>query len=312
MNEPTQEPEQVGQRRLVRHLDLFSGIGGFALAAQIVGGIETVGFCEIDPWARSVLTKNFPTIPIHDDVKTLNPKNYGTIELITGGYPCQPFSHAGERRGEEDDRHLWPEVRRIIDECRPRWVLCENVAGHISMGLDTVLSELETLGYSARPLVIPACAVNARHRRDRVWIIANAVCERGQRLWDELAESCECGQGRKNHAETCNLVSSHAVRGGQSGSRRTEQSGNHPATGDWKAVEPEYALGWSSESPVRRKSDGVSRRMDCDRLRGLGNSIVPQVAAEILRCMMRVDSLHNAAMMASEALPPSLASVSDF
>ena len=104
----TPDREQVGQHRFVRHLDLFSGIGGFALAAQMVGGIETVGFCEIDQWSRDVLAKNFPGVPIHDDVKTLDPNNYGRIELISGGYPCQPFSNAGLRKGAKDERHLWP------------------------------------------------------------------------------------------------------------------------------------------------------------------------------------------------------------
>jgi len=118
-------------QRLVVHLDLFSGIGGFALAAQMVGGIKTAAFCEIDPWARQVLAKNFPGVPIHDDVKTLNPNDYGTIDLITGGYPCQPFSVAGLRRGEEDYRHLWPVMRGIIADARPRMVLCENVAGRL-------------------------------------------------------------------------------------------------------------------------------------------------------------------------------------
>jgi len=110
--------------RLVRHLDLFSGIGGFALACRMVGGIETVAFCEIDPWARRVLSKNFPGIPIHEDVKTLNPNEYAPIELITGGYPCQPFSYAGKRKGEEDDRHLWPAMVKIITRYRIRMPTC--------------------------------------------------------------------------------------------------------------------------------------------------------------------------------------------
>lgn len=114
-----------------RHLDLFSGIGGFALACRMVGGIETVGFCEIDPWARHVLSKNFPGIPIHEDVKTLNPNEYAPIELITGGYPCQPFSYAGKRKGQNDDRHLWPTMLRLVEAARPRWMLAENVAGHL-------------------------------------------------------------------------------------------------------------------------------------------------------------------------------------
>ena len=234
----------------IRHLDLFSGIGGFALAAQWVGGIETIGFCEIDPWAQKVLNKNFPNIPIHDDVKTLDPKNYGTIDLITGGYPCQPFSSAGKREGENDDRHLWPQVFRIVKQSRPRWVLCENVAGHISMGLDQVLADLEDEGYSARAIVIPACAVGAFHRRDRVWIIANTM------------------RGRREMGRDCSRV----------GGVRQQVEGN-------KIREIEV------ESCFRRDFDGVSRPMD--RLRGLGNAIVPQVAAEILRVMMTVNEQTN-------------------
>lgn len=251
-------PGSDSMQRLVVHLDLFSGIGGFALAAQMVGGIKTAAFCEINPYAQKVLTKNFPGVPIHDDIKTLNPKNYGRIDLITGGYPCQPFSYAGERNGEEDDRHLWPEVRRIIEECRPRWVLCENVAGHITMGLDQVLSELESIGYACGATVLPACAVNAWHRRDRVWIIAHS--ER----WNE---------------------SQLGICGGQM-QRESEEAPNRPLYGG------DFGMGWDTESRVLRSRHGISNGVD--RLHGLGNAIVPQVAAEILRCMMRVDSLHNA------------------
>jgi len=103
------------------------------------------------------------------------------VDLITGGYPCQPFSLAGQRLGAEDDRALWPEMRRVIDLCRPRFVLAENVSGHVTMGLDTVLSDLEGLGYTCGAVVVPACAVNALHRRDRVWIMAHAESERHER-----------------------------------------------------------------------------------------------------------------------------------
>jgi DNA (cytosine-5)-methyltransferase 1 len=250
-------PGSDSMQRLVVHLDLFSGIGGFALAAQMVGGIKTVGFCEIDPWAQRVLAKNFPTVPICEDVKQLDPKNYGTIDLITGGYPCQPFSAAGERRGEEDARHLWPEMRRIIEAARPRWVLAENVAGHISMGLDEVLADLDAIGYAATATVIPACAVGAIHRRDRVWITAH-----DSRLgipWDIEAK----------------IPRLESLQGGEDGGR----------------LAPLRDMPSLPASGLCRASDGIPRRVD--RLRGLGNAIVPQVAAEILRCMMRVDSLHN-------------------
>ena len=247
-------------QRLVRHLDLFSGIGGFALAAKMAGGIETVGFCEIDPWARRILAKNFPNVPIHADVKTLNPKDYGRIDLITGGYPCQPFSEAGKRLGADDDRHLWPEVRRVIEGCKPRWVLCENVVGHVTLGLDQVLSDLESIGYAARATVIPACAVDARHRRERVWIVANA-------------ESI----GR-NHGYDGKLF-------GQ-GTEEVHAPASASGTVDWME-----AGRWEDEPAMDRVAHGIPNRMD--RIRGLGNAIVPQVAAEILRCIMRVDSLHN-------------------
>ena len=154
-------------------LDLFSGIGGFSLGLERTGGFETVAFCEIEDYPRKVLAKHWPNVPIHKDIRELQADAVGHIDLICGGYPCQPFSLAGNRRGKEDDRHLWPEVARLMDAIRPTWGLFENVAGHINMGLDEVLSELEGQGYTAWTLVIPACAVDAPHRRDRVWIVAH-------------------------------------------------------------------------------------------------------------------------------------------
>ena len=126
----------------MKHLDLFSGIGGFALAAGWAG-FETAMFCEIDPFARKVLAKHWPEVPIHDDIHTLTADVVGQpIDLITGGFPCQPFSVAGKRRGQEDDRHLWPQMARVIDDCRPRWVLGENTPGIISLALDDCLADL--------------------------------------------------------------------------------------------------------------------------------------------------------------------------
>lgn len=254
-------------QRLVVHLDLFSGIGGFALAAQMAGGIKTVGFCEIDPWARRVLTKNFPNVPIHEDVKTLNPQEHGSIDLITAGYPCQPFSLSGERRGAEDDRHLWPEVLRIVKQARPRWVLCENVVGHFTLGLDEVLDDLEGAGYAcAPPAIIPACAVGMWHRRDRVWIIAHDT---------------------RQHLQKSEVVDTETLL---SESRRIADAARIRVA-EWEADQPSMV--------------GVAHGIPywVDRARGTGNAIVPAVAAEILRCMMRVDSLHNTQTMASEGLP---------
>jgi len=156
----------------MRLLDLFSGIGGFSYAAEtLIGGYETVAFCEMDEFCQKVLKKHWPQVPIFDDVRTIDATRLGRIDIVTGGYPCQPFSQAGRRQGEEDERHLWPEMLRIIKSCQPRYVLAENVAGHVTMGLDQVLTDLEDQGYTTRPIIVPACAKNAPHRRDRVWII---------------------------------------------------------------------------------------------------------------------------------------------
>lgn len=230
------------------HLDLFSGIGGFALAARWLG-IETKAFCEIDSYARKVLTKNFPKIPIHEDVRKLDGKQYRGIDLITGGYPCQPFSGAGKRKGAEDDRHLWPEVRRIIQEARPTWVLCENVAGHITLGLDEVLTELESDGYAAQTLNLPACSVGLWHKRERVWIVANDESE-------HLQESEVVGKGK--------IISKPR---GTSDETRLRVA-------RWEADQPSMV----------GMAHGLSNWVD--RSRGLGNAIVPQVAYEIMRAII--------------------------
>jgi site-specific DNA-cytosine methylase len=170
----------------LRVLSLFAGIGGFDLGLERTGGFSTVAFCEIEPFAQRVLKKHWPHVHCFDDVRKLTGADIGPVDVICGGYPCQPFSTAGKRQGKEDDRHLWPEFMRLVVELRPTWVIGENVAGHISMGLDDVLADLEAEGYACRTFVVPACAVGASHRRDRVWTVAhrNGKCwasVRGQR-----------------------------------------------------------------------------------------------------------------------------------
>jgi DNA (cytosine-5)-methyltransferase 1 len=154
-------------------LDLFSGIGGFSLGLERAG-METVAFCENDKFCQKVLAKHWPDVPVHNNIEELDGREYkGTVDLICGGFPCQPFSVAGGQRGKEDDRALWPEMLRVIREVEPLWVIGENVPGIINMELDQVLSDLEDSGYSCQTFVVPACAVDAPHRRDRVWIIAS-------------------------------------------------------------------------------------------------------------------------------------------
>lgn len=274
------------------HLDLFSGIGGFALAAQWAG-FRTIGFCEIDKYCQKVLAKNFladaefdgcnwlskrrgvawrdvnrrlPQFERRDlapalirDIRELKGQQFSGISLITGGFPCQPFSVAGKRRGKEDDRHLWPEMLRVITEARPAWVLGENVAGIINMELDSVLSDLEAIGYATRTFAIPACAVDARHRRMRIWIVgrrtddisasdSNSTVNRLEAVSDDSV-LCEQTADSRNPGHLCSIC-----------------------------VPPER---WLPEPCVGRVAHGVSSRVD--RLRGLGNAIVPQVAYQILK-----------------------------
>ena len=160
------------------HLSLFSGIGGLDLAAEMAG-MHTVGQCELADYPTKVLEKNWPDVPRWRDIRTLTMESFyertglRTVDVISGGFPCQPFSVAGKRRGTKDDRYLWPEMLRVISELRPAWVVGENVAGIVNMALDQALSDLESIGYTCQAFIIPACAVDAQHRRDRCAIIAN-------------------------------------------------------------------------------------------------------------------------------------------
>jgi DNA (cytosine-5)-methyltransferase 1 len=162
----------------MRHGSLFSGIGGFDLAAEWCGW-ENVFQVEIDEFAQKVLAYHFPNVKRYSDVKEFDGTPYkGAVDVISGGFPCQPYSNAGKRKGKNDDRHLWPEMLRIIREISPTYVVGENVYGLYSwndgMVFDEIISDLETLGYEVRPVFIPAVAVNAPHRRMRIWFVAYA------------------------------------------------------------------------------------------------------------------------------------------
>ncbi|MBW2672340.1 MAG: DNA cytosine methyltransferase [Deltaproteobacteria bacterium] len=259
------------------HIDIFSGIGGFALAAEWAG-YETVCFCECDPYCQQVLRKHWPNVPIVEDIhgftaKRIRRMGIAAVDLLTGGPPCQPASVAGKRRGKEDDRWLWPETVRVLGELKPRWALFENPTGILSMGFDDLLSDVERQGYEVGAAIVPACAVNAPHRRDRVWIVAYSDAVRcdvwgpdGQGIHGQEQARDEVDSGGQDVSDSARNMLDRTGNPGQAGWRE-------PANGDWWDVEPD----------VCRVAHGVPRRVD--RLRALGNAIVPQVAYQIIRAI---------------------------
>ena len=164
---------------VMRLLDLFSGIGGFSYAAEkLVGGFETIAFCEQEEFCQQVLRKHWKDVPIYDDVRTINASRLGRVDIVCGGFPCQAVSQAGLQKATEDDRWLWDEMLRIVQDCKPRWVVGENVTGLVNINegflFEQVQTDLEKEGYSVQSFVIPAAGKNAPHLRNRVWIIAHS------------------------------------------------------------------------------------------------------------------------------------------
>jgi DNA (cytosine-5)-methyltransferase 1 len=308
----------------MRHGSLFTGIGGFDLAAQWMGW-ENVFQVEWDKWCQKVLAKNFPDALRFGDIvefnkmlqdgknttdaesresgeqkagngrqntgrrskKTYGQLSLGHIDIITGGFPCQPFSHAGKRKGVDDSRYLWPEMLTTIRIFKPSFVVGENVAGLVSMEngktLERILSDLENEGYQTESFIIPACAVGAWHRRDRIWIIGintnhNTIrCDNGEYAIEK---------GSKRRGESFNryegLDKDVSDSNGQ-GSQR--YGGLSECGGQWTSWTGSESLKgiWESEPPVGRVASRVPGRVD--RLKGLGNAIVPQVAFEIFKAI---------------------------
>ena len=279
---------------------LFSGIGGLDLGLER-SGMKVIWQSEIDPYASKVLAKHWPKVPNYGDIKTINWGDIVRPDVICGGYPCQPFSKAGNRKGTDDPRHLWPWVREAISELRPRYAILENVRGHITLGLSTVLGELASIGYDAEWQIVSANSVGAPHLRERVIIVAYPVRElantdsvgcvhrqpqifTAERWLDALGyiasssqdvaypNNCklddinDCGINERTHEEWRKVFVTDNASSGARGA----------------------SINWSSEPDVGRVANGVPSRVD--RLKGLGNAVVPQVAELIGRMVIDYDT----------------------
>jgi DNA (cytosine-5)-methyltransferase 1 len=292
-------------------IDTFSGIGGFSLAARWLGGIETVQFVERDPYCQQVLAKHWPTVPIHDDICTFQPEP-GSADIICGGFPCQDISQAGKGAGLAGSRSgLFYELLRVVRLVGPRYIVLENVAAITHRGMDTVLGALAEAGYDAEWACIPAAAVGACHQRDRWWCVAYATGTgarkdepriRGQRdRKDLLGDGHTDAEVSKPTAHPTHMLS-HGGAGrqqGQPGGQALPKSGDgdRAATPDpmrqrlegpdelgssgapWPSAIARLSPDWRSylsEPVLCRGDDGLSGRVD--RLKALGNAVVPQVA----------------------------------
>lgn len=262
---------------MYRLLDLFSGIGGFSLGLERSGGFKTVAFCEIDPFCRKVLKKHWPEVPQYDDVRTLTAERLAAdgigVDAICGGFPCQDISSAGYKVGIEGEHSgLWGEYARLIGRLRPRFGLVENVAALSSRGLDRVLGDLATLGYDAEWHCIPASAIGAPHNRDRIWIIAYPNPNR-----QPISPKHDEARRMQTHDDVANAERGEFPFGVHlAGTWREQQSI------PWDRVWPD------ENSPMGMgMDDGVPQRLD--RLRALGNAVVPQVVELIGRAIIAAE-----------------------
>ena len=278
-------------------LDLFSGIGGFSLGLEATGGFETKAFCELDKYCKSVLKKHWPDTRQYDDIKELTydklrSDGIDKIDIITGGYPCQPFSVAGKQKGTEDKRHLWPEYFRLVKECRPTWVIGENVSGHIKLGLDQVIEDLESEGYATRTFSISASSIGANHQRERIWIIANSdsngLLKDNSNIRPQSTESIgkDSGSIRKDIPREQHMANTNS--GSEETLNQERVLGEQNTEGETERY-PDGSLQvhgqWNFEPNVGRVADGIPSRVD--RLKSLGNSLVPQIPYYIGQTILR-------------------------
>jgi DNA-cytosine methyltransferase len=283
---------------MIKILDICSGIGGFSLGLEATGGFDTVAFCEFDDFCCKVLNKHWPNVPIYKDLKEIGNDPARIIQefdLICGGIPCQPFSLAGKQKGKEDDRHLWPYMYAIVKSKKPTWVIVENVGGFVNVALDDVCLDLETQGYATQSFIIPACSVEAPHKRDRIWILGKLMAnahDTGDRTpgskadgdrqetiegWQEQSQlgSSRSSEDVGNTDNLGSLLSPHETKREGSTSRHSEgelergssdvaNAQSNGEDGVLRTTEPKHdqgTHGWSLPAAVTDEASEESHRM---------------------------------------------------
>ena len=339
------------QQTKLKVLDLFSGIGGFSLGLESTGHFETIAFCEKDQFCQKVLQKNFKNIPIEGDVRNVKGDKY-KADVVTGGFPCQPFSVAGKRKGTDDDRYLWDETIRVVRECKPKYFIGENVEGLVNiqegMVLRQVQTDLEKEGFEVQCLIIPASGIGAWHQRKRIWIIGCNVSNsntrfgigenqeiqarrntsttsgedvpnsdsRMRRRWGAIGESGAneiWGFYSSEKEQSSNDIRSKTIgcndilrekNVSNANSKRSQrlgiqsnnlQKGNKTTINSNNSIE-EQQTWWQTQSELCGVPNGVSYELDknrANRVKSLGNSIVPQIARELGKAIIEAENVSN-------------------
>ena len=301
-------------------LDLFSGIGGFSLGLESTGGFETIAFVEKDKFCQKVLAKNFNNITIEGEIRNVKGEKY-KADIITSGFPCQPFSVAGKRKGKDDDRYLWDETIRVIRECKPKWFVGENVEGIVNIANGTVLQQiqqdLEKEGFEVQCGIIPASGIGAWHQRKRVWIIgcniSNSNCSRSLKEYNTPVNRQDKRNGSINESSSRSNENVSNSNSGMCSGWGAEQSSG--ANKEWRFCveekeQTEYDIRskvvgcddilreetnktwWEAQSKFCGVPNGLSYELDKDRsnrIKSLGNSIIPQIAKEIGLAIMKAE-----------------------
>lgn len=304
----------------MNHASLFSGIGGFDLAAEW-SKWENIFHCEWNPFCQKVLKYHFPKSKSYEDITKTDFNIYRRrIDVLTGGFPCQPYSTAGLRKGKEDERHLWPEMLRAIREIQPRWIVGENVRGLVNWGggvvFEEVQTDLENQGYEVQPFIIPAASVNAPHRRDRIWFVAYAddkgtsarfgkIQGKNGKISERYNNAKSSNPSNRNFTDSFGLRLEYGAKARQvQGTSRNAEGERSKSSLSFKTNGNGYKSKWENfptKSAICGGNDGLSGELDGitfsnwrkESIKAYGNAIVPQVAFEIFKAINTFESIEN-------------------